>query len=266
MPSCRRSPTEPEFGLASPDPAAVRPRPGVRADPAELDADGRRRAGDPPPLTRSGEVLYAGRIAAAKSVEDLIRAAALSASRGRCGSSAWARRRGGSSASSAVWASPIGSPSRSSWRPRPARPPLAAAAPVLPGGWETFGLAAGPSGPSGGRLARRRTRRFAGRHPQPRGRGPRPGCTGVPDPGEPGSARRTCSTRSNVAAAPFPTSSAHGCCRHRARGPSPSEPSSRTCASSSTARLRRSPSQSRRAAPTVHRPSSRRRGLDARRS
>ncbi|MBJ7472399.1 MAG: glycosyltransferase, partial [Solirubrobacteraceae bacterium] len=110
---------------------------------------------DPSPAGRSNEVLYVGRIAAAKSVEDLIRAAALS-------TEPWPLRLIGVGPAKARMQKLVreqGIDDRVTFeefvsdRAELARRYRQAAAVVLPGRWETFGLAAYEGAASGGSVA-----------------------------------------------------------------------------------------------------------------
>ncbi|MEN0013242.1 MAG: glycosyltransferase, partial [Solirubrobacteraceae bacterium] len=130
--------TVPEFGL----PSRIPLRFGL--DPVF--------APDPLAGSRTDEVLYVGRIAAAKSVEDLIRAAALSAE-------PWPLRFigvGPAKGRMQKLAAKHGVAHRITWetfvsdRAELARRYQRAAAVVLPGRWETFGLAAYEAAASGG--------------------------------------------------------------------------------------------------------------------
>jgi alpha-1,6-mannosyltransferase len=131
-------PTEPEFGL----PSRIPLRFGL--DPVF--------APDPEAGPRGDEVLYAGRIAAAKSVEDLLRAAALS-------EEPWPLRLigvGPAKGRMKKLAASLGITDRVIWetfvsdRAELARRYQRASAVVLPGRWETFGLAAYEAAASGG--------------------------------------------------------------------------------------------------------------------
>ena len=133
--------TVPEFGLPSRIPLRFGLDPVFAPDPA---------AGP-----RSDEVLYAGRMAAAKSVEDLIRAAALS-------SEPWPLRMigvGPAKGRMERLAAKHGIGDRVTFetfvsdRAELARRYRRAAAVVLPGRWETFGLAAYEAAASGGSVA-----------------------------------------------------------------------------------------------------------------
>lgn len=130
--------TVPEFGL----PSRIPLRFGL--DPVF--------APDPEAGPRTDEVLYAGRIAAAKSVEDLLRAAALS-------EEPWPLRLigvGPAKARMVKLADRLGITSRVTFetfvsdRAELARRYRQASAVVLPGRWETFGLAAYEAAASGG--------------------------------------------------------------------------------------------------------------------
>lgn len=134
--------TEREFGIT----ARIPLRFGL--DPAfapQLPAD-------PSPAARGGEVLYAGRMAAAKCVDDLLRAAALS-------SEPWplhlvgvgpAKERLARQAKQLGIEGRVTFESFESDRARLAARYRRAAAVVLPGRWETFGLAAYEAAASGG--------------------------------------------------------------------------------------------------------------------
>lgn len=148
--------TVPEFGLPSRIPLRFGLDPVFAPDRdalhAYLDAVA---AGDPPPNPRSDEVLYVGRIAAAKSVEDLLRAAALS-------EEPWPLRLigvGPAKARMVRLATSLGISDRVEFAPFVSdRAALArcfreASAVVLPGRWETFGLAAYEAAASGGSVA-----------------------------------------------------------------------------------------------------------------
>ncbi|MDO9353627.1 MAG: glycosyltransferase [Solirubrobacteraceae bacterium] len=130
-------PTEAEFGLPSRIPLRFGLDP-VFAPPAE-------------PIERSDEVIYVGRIAAAKSVEDLIRAAALS-------DEPWPLRLigvGPAKARMAKLAAKHGIADRVTFeafvdgRGELAKRFRQASCVVLPGRWETFGLAAYEGAASG---------------------------------------------------------------------------------------------------------------------
>lgn len=148
--------TVPEFGLPSRIPLRFGLDPVFAPDEVALDAYlAAVAAGTPPPNRRSNEVLYVGRIAAAKSVEDLIRAAALS-------DEPWPLRLigvGPAKARMVRLAKSLGIADRVTFAPFVAdRGELArafreASAVVLPGRWETFGLAAYEAAASGGSVA-----------------------------------------------------------------------------------------------------------------
>lgn len=130
--------TRPEFGLASRIPLRFGMDPAFEPGPAELP--------------RSGEVLYAGRMAAAKCVDDLLRAAALS-------EEPWPLRLVGVGPARPRLkrlATKLGLDDRVTFadfvgdRADLARHYREAAAVVLPGRWETFGLAAYEAAASGG--------------------------------------------------------------------------------------------------------------------
>ena len=133
--------TVPEFGLPSQIPLRFGLDPVFSPDP---------NAGP-----RSDEVIYVGRIAAAKSVEDLIRAAALS-------TEAWPLRLigvGPAKGRMERLAAKLGITDRVTFEPfvegraELARRYRTAACVVLPGRWETFGLAAYEGAASGGSVA-----------------------------------------------------------------------------------------------------------------
>ncbi len=132
--------TEPEFGLPSRIPLRFGLDPVFAPD---LDAG-----------PRSNEVIYVGRIAAAKSVEDLLRAAALS-------DEPWPLRLigvGPAKGRMEKLAAKLGITDRVTFEPFvDGRAELAkryrrASAVVLPGRWETFGLAAYEGAASGGSI------------------------------------------------------------------------------------------------------------------
>ncbi len=137
--------TVPEFGLKARIPLRFGLDPVFAPD---LDADAS-------PAGRSNEVLYVGRIAAAKSVEDLIRAAALS-------DDPWPLRLigvGPAKGRMQKMVAKLGIEHRVHFeefvsdRAELARRYRQASAVVLPGRWETFGLAAYEGAASGGSVA-----------------------------------------------------------------------------------------------------------------
>ncbi len=160
--------TVPEFGLPSRIPLRFGLDPVFAPDPVALEA---YLAGDPSGAApqgdverpggarglagRSNEVLYVGRIAAAKSVEDLIRAAALS-------DEPWPLRLIGVGPAKGRMQKLVRSEGIEdrvtfedfvSDRAELARRYRQASAVVLPGRWETFGLAAYEGAASGGSVA-----------------------------------------------------------------------------------------------------------------
>ncbi len=148
--------TEPEFGLPSRIPLRFGLDPVFAPDPAALQAYlGGDSSGAAPGTGRSDEVLYVGRIAAAKSVEDLIRAAALS-------EEPWPLRLigvGPAKSRMQRLARSEGIEGRVTFeefvsdRAELARRYRRASAVVLPGRWETFGLAAYEGAASGASVA-----------------------------------------------------------------------------------------------------------------
>lgn len=137
--------TTAEFGIASKIPLRFGLDPVFAPDLAV----------DPAPGAREDAVLYAGRMAAAKCVDDLLRAAALS-------EHPWPLRLVGVGPAKerlARQAKQLGIGARVSFEPfEPDRGRLAmryrhASAVVLPGRWETFGLAAYEAAASGGSVA-----------------------------------------------------------------------------------------------------------------